>query len=83
MNNQLAAVGRETRLSCVSSGDAPISFQWMYSGRNLIDNERISGAYTHTLIISRLRKADNGTYTCIATNPHGSDRADTSVIAVG
>ena len=67
----------------MSSGDAPISFQWTRFGRTLFDSARINGANTNTLTITGLTEADNGTYTCIATNPHGSDSADASVIVVG
>ena len=70
-------------MNCTSNGDAPISYQWTHSGRTLSNGAGISGANTNTLIITNLIEADNGTYTCITTNDHGSDRADASVIVVG
>ena len=79
----MVAVGGDTSLSCASSGDAPISFQWVHSGRMLSNGGGISGVNTNTLTITGLISADNGTYTCIATNDHGNDSADTSVIVVG
>ena len=67
----------------MSSGDAPISFRWTHLGRTLFNGGRISGANTDTLVITGLTEGDNGTYTCIATNAHGNDSADASVIVVG
>lgn len=83
LNNAVATVGATLVLNCISSGDAPLSFQWRFSGRALANNARISGARTGTLTISRLTESDNGTYTCIATNSYGNDSAEASVIVIG
>ena len=69
-------------LSCASSGDAPLSYQWRFNGNKLTDNARISGAMTDTLTISHLVETDNGTYTCTASNAHGDDTAQASLIVI-
>jgi len=83
VNNETAALGTTAILRCISSGDTPLNFQWSFSGSMLTDDARITGARTETLSISQLTEADNGTYTCIATNSYGRDSAETSVIVIG
>ena len=88
VDTQVAAVGTTVTLSCTSNGDSPINFRWRHSGNTLtnggrISGGRISGAKTNTLTITGLIEADNGTYTCIATNAHGRDTASGSVTVIG
>ena len=83
INTQKAAVGRSAMLQCISSGDAPISFHWSFSGSRLADDARTIGANTGTLIINDLTEDDNGMYTCTATNPYGNDSASGSLIVIG
>ena len=83
IDTQVAAVGTAITLSCTSSGDAPINYHWTHSGNTLTNGGRISGANTNTLTITGLTEADNGTYTCIATNAHGNDTTEGSVTVIG
>ena len=83
VDTQVAAVGTAITLSCTSNGDSPINFRWRHSGNTLTNGGRISGAKTNTLTIAGLTEADNGTYTCIATNAHGRDTASGSVTVIG
>ena len=69
----------------LSSGDKPLSFKWLKNGRNIYtskDNRltiRSDDTYS-VLELKNLAHDDNGNYTCIANNSHGSDQYTSSLV---
>ena len=77
-------------LSCTSRGSPPDTFTWMKDGnQTVLQSTSITAVnYTSTSAVFRadysidsVTASDNGTYTCIVTNPIGSDSATITVIA--
>jgi len=64
---QTICVGNPVTFSTVSSGTAPLSYQWQYNGSN------ISGATSDSYSIPSTAALDAGNYTCIVTNACGDD----------
>jgi cell adhesion molecule, putative (fragment) len=63
----------------VSSGDKPLSFEWLKDGRAIHtspDNRlTIRNGETYSILeLKDLHQDDIGNYTCIAKNSHGSDQ---------
>ncbi|HEY1048451.1 MAG TPA: LamG-like jellyroll fold domain-containing protein, partial [Prosthecobacter sp.] len=57
----------------VSSGTAPLSYQWKFNGADITGN---ATATTSTLVLSPSTVAMSGSYSVTVTNPQGSDTSD-------
>ena len=80
--------GYNITLSCTSSGSPPDTFTWMKDGDPTVlqSTDIITVAHTNTsavfsinYTISNFNISDSGTYTCIVTNPIGSDNYSLTV----
>ena len=76
-------------LSCTSRGSPPDTFTWMkFGNQTVLQSTSITAVnYTSTSAVFRadysidsVTASDNGTYTCIVTNPIGSHSAAITVI---
>ncbi|XP_062504884.1 hemicentin-1-like isoform X2 [Corticium candelabrum] len=66
--------GRTAKLACAVDGSPKPEVTWKKDGRNLTSDVRyrISAGVSSVLAIDRLKLADSGRYTCVATSPLGS-----------
>jgi hypothetical protein len=65
--------GQSPRFTVAASGTAPLSYQWMRGGTNLIDVGNISGSATNVLTVSNVSAADvTNNYQVVVTNSYGS-----------
>ena len=81
--NQSVAVGGNASFSATLTGALPMSFQWTYlNGTPLVDDGRIFGSTTASLIISNITVADAGNYLLLATNFLGSATSTAAVLNV-
>ena len=52
-------------------GTPPLTYQWQVDGRNLPDNDRISGSQSNRVTVSSLQAGDAGAYQLIVANSFG------------
>ena len=87
-----AYVGYVIEFFCISRGSPPDTFTWRKDNDpTVLQSTRITAAdYTSTsavftayYFIGRVTASDNGTYTCIITNPIGSDSYTRTFIVIG
>lgn len=72
MENKEAIAGISSVLECMSSGSPKPSLRWLKDGKPIEVTERhFFAAEEQLLIITGVRDADAGTYTCIMTNDLG------------
>ncbi|XP_057309057.1 contactin-4-like [Hydractinia symbiolongicarpus] len=65
--------GSDVILPCMSSGIRPIIYTWKLNGEVIEKRHRIKFAHKKSMLkIKRIRNADVGTYTCIASNAYGN-----------
>ncbi|MEE9295684.1 MAG: IPTL-CTERM sorting domain-containing protein [Phycisphaerae bacterium] len=53
----------------VFSPDPEVYYRWRKDGKNLSDDDRISGSTTETLIITNAQTSDRGSYDCVVRDP--------------
>lgn len=70
--SQTNRAGDGTVFKLLATGPEPLSFQWLKDGLPLANGVGVSGATTDTLILSGLRKAAEGGYRLVVSNPAGS-----------
>jgi hypothetical protein len=63
-------------------GLEPLQYQWFRDGQQLVDDGRISGAATSTLIVQNVGPADAGAYQLLVANACGSTGSDEAVLTV-
>ena len=69
-------VGNTVNFSVVSTGSAPLSYQWKRNGVAL------TGATSATLNLPTVQNADAGNYTVQVSNPAGSATSSTAILTV-
>jgi uncharacterized repeat protein (TIGR01451 family) len=69
--NQSLAAGTAAQLSVTADGTMPFHYQWRRGSNDLIDDGRILGANSSTLVISNLLPTDSDSYSVIITNLAG------------
>ena len=76
-----ALVGRSATFTCVAEGEPTPTIQWDFEGLAVSDDESTSTinitttSTMSTLTVLNISPSDDGTYTCNATNNHGTDFA--------
>ncbi len=68
---QTNAAGGTVNLSATASGSAPLGYQWLFNGANVVNGSRISGATSSALAISNLQPTDGGNYALVVSNAVG------------
>jgi hypothetical protein len=65
--------GQVASFNTSAFGDAPLAYQWLFNGTNLLtdDGSNISGSATSTLIVSNSGPANQGSYAVVASNAYG------------
>jgi cell adhesion molecule, putative len=68
--------GKASVFCSLSSGTPPFKFEWLKSGLKISNSDDLRidiGKDYSALIIEALSVEDNGNYTCIVSNNHGTD----------
>ena len=90
-SNVTLTTGSSLTLSCTSRGSPPDTFTWRKDNDTVIlQSTSITAVnYTNTsavfraeYFINNVTASDNGTYTCIVTNPIGNDNATITVVVL-
>ena len=64
--------GTTASFTVAAAGAAPLAYQWLFNGTNVVDDGRISGTSGNTLSIVNIQGADSGGYSVVVTNFFGS-----------
>jgi hypothetical protein len=64
--------GQDTFFAVSVAGSEPLGFQWQKGGMDLVDDERISGAQSPTLVLQAVRHDDAGSYRVMVENACGN-----------
>ncbi|XP_011358588.1 palladin [Pteropus vampyrus] len=87
LRSQEVAEGSQVYLECRVTGNPTPRIRWFCEGRELHNTPdiqiRSEGGDLHTLIIAEAFEDDTGRYTCLATNPSGSDTTSAEVFVEG
>ncbi|XP_012512447.1 PREDICTED: palladin-like [Propithecus coquereli] len=87
LRSQEVAEGSRVRLECRVCGNPAPRVRWFCEGKELHDSPDIQirgdGGDLHTLVIAEAFEDDTGRYTCLATNPSGSDTTSAEVFVEG
>uniref|UniRef100_G1M465 Palladin n=1 Tax=Ailuropoda melanoleuca TaxID=9646 RepID=G1M465_AILME len=87
LRSQEVAEGSRVYLECRVTGNPTPRVRWFCEGKELHNTPdiqiRSEGGDFHTLIIAEAFEDDTGRYTCLATNPSGSDTTSAEVFIEG
>ncbi|KAL2781083.1 palladin isoform 2 [Daubentonia madagascariensis] len=87
LRSQEVAEGSRVYLECRVTGNPTPRVRWFCEGKELHNSPDIQihgeGGDLHTLIIAEAFEDDTGRYTCLATNPSGSDTTSAEVFIEG
>uniref|UniRef100_A0A250Y6X7 Palladin n=2 Tax=Castor canadensis TaxID=51338 RepID=A0A250Y6X7_CASCN len=87
LKSQEVAEGSRVYLECRVTGDPTPRVRWFCEGKELHNTPDIQihseGEDLHTLVIAEAFEDDTGRYTCLATNPSGSDSTSAEVFIEG
>ncbi|HWY76108.1 MAG TPA: immunoglobulin domain-containing protein, partial [Verrucomicrobiae bacterium] len=70
--SQIVATGTNAMFSVVAAGTAPLGYQWLFNGTNLVNGGQISGANSATFSVGGVQMANAGGYSVVITNFAGS-----------
>ena len=73
---QSVLLGEPATFTVSAIGAGTLHYQWFKDGEAVDDGEIVQGAATATLAISAVAAADDGIYTCVATNTAGSTASE-------
>lgn len=68
-----AEIGRAANLSCLGTGDKPITYTWYKNDRKFQSTQDFRKD-KKDLVFKEIIRADEAAYTCEVTNPFGSDK---------
>ncbi|XP_028613568.1 palladin isoform X3 [Grammomys surdaster] len=87
LRSQEVAEGSRVYLECRVTGNPPPRVRWFCEGKELYNSPDIQihceSGDLHTLVIAEAFEDDTGRYTCLATNPSGSDSTSAEVFIEG
>ncbi|XP_054573630.1 palladin isoform X2 [Eptesicus fuscus] len=87
LRSQEVAEGSRVYLECRVAGNPTPRVRWFCEGKELHNTPDIQihceGGDLHTLVIAEAFEEDTGRYTCLATNPSGSDTTSAEVFIEG
>ena len=67
-NSISVAKNEDMKFSVDVIGTGPFTFQWFKNGKELVDNDRIFGADTDSIIIKNIELSDSGVYSVVVSN---------------
>ncbi len=74
--------GQPMTMTVYTSGSSPLNYQWRRNGESVVDDGRISGAMTETLVIDPAMLADSGMYDVVVWNGCGNVTSDAAELIV-
>lgn len=75
-----ACVGGSAFFSTTATGRMPVKYQWRKGGVALVDDSRVRGARTATLVLDPVQAGDAGSYDCVISDAC-SDGATVTTLA--
>jgi uncharacterized repeat protein (TIGR02543 family) len=81
--NQAIGAGSNAVMQVISSGAAPLHYQWRKDDIDLADDERVQGTGSPTLVIQSAIPSDAGAYSVHVQNPLGSVTSSLAFLRVG
>ena len=70
------AKSEDMKFSVDVIGTGPFTFQWFKNGKELVDNDRIFGADTDSIIIKNIELSDSGVYSVVVSNTISEIKSD-------
>ncbi|CAH4036461.1 unnamed protein product [Pieris brassicae] len=70
-SNQTLPIGSMAVFPCSAIGTPESIIAWYFEGEALIQNRRRNISNDGTLVLKDMDRTDSGTYTCVASSPHG------------
>ncbi len=70
-----ACLGNGGLFTVSATGSPPFTYEWYKAGERVLNNERITGADTDSLLVRDVNAADTGDYSCIVSNQCGSQES--------
>ncbi|XP_071976174.1 palladin isoform X2 [Engystomops pustulosus] len=87
LKSQEVAEGSKVKLECKVTGNPSPEVRWFCEGRELHNSPDIiissEGDGLHVLVIAEAFEDDTGRYTCVASNPLGSDTSSAEIFVEG
>ncbi|XP_004682444.1 PREDICTED: palladin [Condylura cristata] len=87
LRSQEVEEGSRVYLECRVTGNPPPRVRWFCEGKELFNTPDVQihceGGDLHTLTIAEAFEDDTGRYSCLATNPSGSDTTSAEVFIEG
>ncbi|MCA9290220.1 MAG: hypothetical protein KDA25_03765, partial [Phycisphaerales bacterium] len=80
--DEIADDGDTVTFTVVATGDGDLSFQWFRDGIALVDDDRISGATTDTLVITDVECPDSGEIVAIVNDDCGFGLSESATLSV-
>ena len=75
-NSISVAKNEDMKFSVDVIGTGPFTFQWFKNGKELVDNDRIFGADTDSIIIKNIELSDSGVYSVVVSNTISEIKSD-------
>lgn len=75
-------LGTTATFTVATSGTLPITYQWKKGGVNVVNNARISGATSTTLVMGSVVANDAANFSCAATNVVGTVQSNSVALTI-
>ena len=75
-NSISVAKNEDMKFSVDVIGAGPFTFQWYNNGKELVDNNRVFGADTDSIIIKNIELTDSGVYSVVVSNTISEIKSD-------
>jgi hypothetical protein len=80
--NQTVSAGANASFTVAAQSSTPLTYHWLHTGTNLVDNGHFSGVTNATLNISGVTTNDAGNYLCVVGNSSGNVQSSPALLTV-
>lgn len=81
--NQTVLSGGSVSFGATATGNAPLAWQWLHAGTNLINGTGLTGATTNVLTLTGVTTNSAGSYVVVVTNLYGAATSSAALLIVG